>query len=551
MFIKKIKIVNFKGFQGDFFFEPNKGLNILVGDNEVGKSTILEAINLALSGWINGRYISSELTQSQFNHEVVQEYLNSLNSDNPLSPPEILIELYFSFSEENDALKALFEGTKNSLGSMDCGVQFKISFDEKFSNEYECLIGTGEPLLSLPIEYYNFSWSSFARDDSVTPKTIPLKTSFIDSSKNSYRNGSDVYISRIIRNILTDEQLITIAQEHRKLNDNFIKSQGISSLNKDLRQKDISDKKVEISLNLSTKTAWKANLSTYLDDIPFSNIGKGEQSLVKTKLALSHKKSKEANILLLEEPENHLSFSRLNKLMKFLAERGADKQIFVSTHNSFVANKLGLKNLILLNSDNLNGGKHAVKIEDLSDATQNYFTVLPGYDTLRMILAKKSILVEGPSDELIVQKVYLIKHKRLPIEDGVDVISVGTSFLRFLELAKKTKSLVAVVTDNDRDYEKNIKHKYSKYVSESNIKIFADDRNELNTLEPQFLDANSSQLKKVRRILGLKKSNYPDLEALKKYMLNNKTTWALKVFNDGAGLNFPAYITEAVDWDNE
>ena len=44
MAIKKIKIENFKCFNGVFELELNKGLNILVGNNETGKSTIVEAI---------------------------------------------------------------------------------------------------------------------------------------------------------------------------------------------------------------------------------------------------------------------------------------------------------------------------------------------------------------------------------------------------------------------------------------------------------------------------------------------------------------------------
>ena len=48
MAIHKIKIKNFKCFNELFELELNKGLNILVGNNETGKSTILEAIHLAL-----------------------------------------------------------------------------------------------------------------------------------------------------------------------------------------------------------------------------------------------------------------------------------------------------------------------------------------------------------------------------------------------------------------------------------------------------------------------------------------------------------------------
>lgn len=41
--IEKIHIENFKCFKGQFELELEQGINILVGNNEAGKSTILEA----------------------------------------------------------------------------------------------------------------------------------------------------------------------------------------------------------------------------------------------------------------------------------------------------------------------------------------------------------------------------------------------------------------------------------------------------------------------------------------------------------------------------
>ena len=63
MAIHKVKISNFKCFKGLFELELNKGLNILVGNNETGKSTILEAIHIALTGIYGGRNIKKELSQ--------------------------------------------------------------------------------------------------------------------------------------------------------------------------------------------------------------------------------------------------------------------------------------------------------------------------------------------------------------------------------------------------------------------------------------------------------------------------------------------------------
>ena len=72
---------------------------------------------------------------------------------------------------------------------------------------------------------------------------------------------------------------------------------------------------------------------------------------------------------------------------------------------------------------------------------------------MRLILCQKAILVEGDSDELVVQKAYLNKYGKLPIHDGIDIISVGTSFLRFLEIAVKLNKPTIVVTDNDGNLE--------------------------------------------------------------------------------------------------
>lgn len=50
MRIEKVTIENYRCFEGEFHFPLKEGINILVGNNEAGKSTILEAIHLALSG---------------------------------------------------------------------------------------------------------------------------------------------------------------------------------------------------------------------------------------------------------------------------------------------------------------------------------------------------------------------------------------------------------------------------------------------------------------------------------------------------------------------
>lgn len=561
MYISKLIIENYKCFGGRFILKLNEHLNILVGDNEVGKSTIIETINLVLTGLIDGKYLKSELNRYLFNLDIILEFQETLKKavDKASSkPPEILIEVYFE-DIKDDSVKAFFEGNCNSEKRKACGIQFKIAFNDDYKSLYEKLVESGD-FSSIPIEFYDFHWNSFARDETITPFKIPLKSAFIDSSVSKYKNGSDIYISRILRDYLSDEQKNAVSQAYRKLRDVFEQDKSIEDINKEIKEAiNISDKEVELSLDVSSKNAWETTLTTYLDKIPFHYVGQGEQTLVKTKLALSHKNAIESNILLIEEPENHLSYSKLNNLINFIKNSNPDKQIIVSTHNSFVANKLGLGNLILFSLDKNLKTRKNLPFNDLSNETKEFFEKLSGYDTLRLILCNKVVLVEGDSDELIFNKAYLLNRKNLPIEDEIEVISVGTSFLRFLEIAEKLKKQVAVVTDNDGEIEL-LKKKYKNYLGkkeEQNITIFFEDKIRVgnlrigndekpfnfNTLEPILAEANG--LVKMNKIL---KKTYVDINELHKYMRLNKTECALNIFKSTEKIVFPKYILEAINF---
>ena len=77
MAIEKVIIQNFKKFKNPFEVKFNENINLLVGDNESGKSTILEAIHVALTGMYAGRNIRNQLSTYLFNREAVEEYLAS------------------------------------------------------------------------------------------------------------------------------------------------------------------------------------------------------------------------------------------------------------------------------------------------------------------------------------------------------------------------------------------------------------------------------------------------------------------------------------------
>jgi len=190
-------------------------------------------------------------------------------------------------------------------------------------------------------------------------------------------------------------------------------------------------------------------------------------------------------VILIEEPENHLSFPNLNALVHGIATQSGQRQVIIATHSSFVVNKLGLGQLKLL------GNGTVSMLTDLPMGTQEYFKKLSGYDTLRLVLARKVVLVEGPSDELIFQRAYLDKKGKRPIEDGVDVINVrGLSAKRFLDLAIPLQRRVVVLADNDGDYANKVDQRYVDYSGYDFVTIARSEDDERPTLEPQLVGAN-------------------------------------------------------------
>jgi putative ATP-dependent endonuclease of OLD family len=150
--------------------------------------------------------------------------------------------------------------------------------------------------------------------------------------------------------------------------------------------------------------------------------------------------------------------------------------------------------------------------------------------------------VEGPSDELIVQRAYLDAHGKLPIMDGVDVIDVGgLSAKRFLDIAKLLKKRSAVVTDNDGVATAIIEARFADYAADKFITIHVGKNGSGNTLEPQLLSANT-----LSDINAVVKKSFVDEDKLLTYMASNKTSVALAIFESASNITMPEYIVDAI-----
>lgn len=532
MFIQRVVVKNYRCLQ-TANVTLNAKLNVIVGDNECGKSTLLEATNLALTGQLNGRPLLIELHPYLFNLDLVRSYIESLMNGAPPEPPSILIEVYLA---DDPALTKL-RGDNNSLGLDLPGVRLLIEPNPAHADDFAQYISDPSEIRTLPVEYYWIKWRDFADNEIINARSIPLQTSLIDASAMRNNTAANRYVVDIVKESLGAKERVDLALSYRLMKDRFLEQPKVKAINDTLAAKKggISEKVISVSLDTSARASWETGIMPHLDDIPLPLVGKGEQNSVKIKLAMET--SAKSHIILIEEAESHLSYASLNELIGHISANAGARQIFITTHSSFVLNKLGVESVLLFSRGD------SMRLTDLKDtSTQDYFMKLPGHDTLRLILAKRSILVEGPSDELIVQRAYVKKHGRMPLEDGVDVISVNSlAFKRFLEIAVILKKKVDVVTDNDGSVA-SVKAKYSNYLSSDIVSIHYDEDENAITLEPQILKKNG--LGTIKAILG---QEFANEAAALDYMRSHKAETALRFFETAVDWTPPDYIARAIN----
>jgi len=534
MKIQRLKIRNYKLFR-DITIEMNDDVNIFVGENDSGKTTILEALTMALTGKINNGSVASRLNLDWFNSETRNEYKQAIGEGKKPQPPTIEIEIHLSSANDSEIAIKKFKGTNNLLHEDIEGVKLEIIFDTQYSNVYKQLLSE-EKVKDIPIEYYKVNFRSFANPEYYVQITAK-KVAFIDTTKKDYGSVLSRFVSGSINEYLSEDDITNLRHAYRANRHEFTENPSVKTLNNKLQEShNFYGKMISLNLRENEIDEWKSDMSISLDGIPLENSGFGTQNMFKSEIFLLQ--NTDVDILIIEEPENNLSYTNMSVLISKISE-SKGKQLFISTHSSFVANKLGLHHLHLVAS------RRTVPLKALNKDTYDYFIKLPGYNTLRVLLANKVILVEGPADELIIQRAYIDNYGKQPIEDGIDIVSVDSlAFQRYCELASLIEKHVTVVTDTDKNLEAVIK-RYEKYGDLVSLCVETDKT--LNTLEPSVLAVNMNSFENFKSIVyqgkDIKSCN---TERIKDFMIKNKTEWSMRVFISDKKIKYPEYILKAI-----
>lgn len=522
-YIKSLYIEGFKKFE-KLSVEFNESMNIIVGENEAGKSTILDAIKIVL----NQQYRNADksILKELFNTQMVDEFVDSPTVQ---SLPYIYIELQLELDPKSKNAD-YFYGENNFSRLETFGIVFECRFDDELGNDLYTYIADGK----IPYEYYSLRWMTFSGLPYYMIKR-PFNFLAIDTS-NSDATNSFNYYNKTLFNSRYDEGTRMGAKNTFRDGLNIAFSEvGLEDID-EKRKFGINDKKVVL----------ESILSVYENSIALENRGSGMESLIKTQIALDKRKSR-LDVILIEEPENHLCFSNLQKMLQEISDRQSNSQIIVATHSNMIASRLNLNNVLWITNSK------AVSLKEVDERVAAFFVKVDNNSFLQLLLSEKVILVEGATEFLLLPKIYSQFTQRSIEEDGISIISCnGISYKHYLEIAKKTCKRIVVLTDNDKK-QSRIDKNFEFNSQNDKQHIFTGYDVEDWAWESCFYKLNQAVLENMIEVQNGAKYlvHGIDYGQVLGKMLNNKVDTAYQMLISETVFEIPQYVKDAITWLNE
>lgn len=521
-YVKSLHIEGFKKFISlDVRF--NEHMNILVGENEAGKSTILDALKTVL----NQQYRNSDksVLRDLFNTQMIDKF-KAEPSVKTLPRIYIEVELLLDLQQKNASYfyGEVYGQRKQQVEKF--GIRFECKYDEELGTGMEQSIQEGK----IPYEYYVLTWTTFANRPYQMIKR-PLNFLVIDTTSNAAKLSFN-YFNRTLFTSRYDES--TKAKAKNEFRDKLIEAfdnLGLPALNEN-QKFGVDSKKVVL----------ETILSIYEDSIALENRGSGMESLIKTQIALD--RANGLDVILMEEPENHLSFSTLRKMLQQISDQQETSQIIVATHNNMIASRLNLSNVLWITESEVKS------LKGVKPDVAEFFVRADNNAFLQLLLSKKVFLVEGATEFLLLPMFYQQITGHTIEKDGISVISCnGISYKRYIEIAHETDKKIAVVTDNDGKADRIIK---AESFNQSNDlqHTFMGKTEEEWTWEACIYKENKEVLDGMINVMegAAYKFHDKDYGVVLGKMLNNKVDTAYQMLTSGKTFIVPKYIKDAIEW---
>ena len=463
MFLKKLIINNYRGIR-DASIDFNRGVNILIGENNSGKTSVLDALRVCLSYGKQRRDIWVSIDHFH------------LDKNNPDAAIED-IEFHLFFEIEYEAEAGIF----NDLLAVDDDNKQELQLHFRyFIHEVK-----GDKKVRYSV------WGGAKEGQSISPEILYLIYFIhLDALRDAVNHLRPVRGNRLgelySKMVMEEEKQQTLSGRVRKVLDededwNALIDEGKEKVNEHLNETTITGKEQNVEIgflpfefrrivdNLRAQTpVYNEDLLDDRDKQKFFGLrqnGLGYNNLIYIATVLGDlKRQKEIYencyvALLIEEPEAHLHpqlqdifFNYLNKLNKI------GFQIFVSSHSPTITAKADLDSLIVLQEQENEIKSLAVKNSDLSDDNKKYLMKFLDVTKCQLFFSNGVILVEGISEALLLPVFSQIIGPEYSIEKkGIELVNLnGVAFEHFGKLFnsddqnRRLNCRCAILTDDDR-----------------------------------------------------------------------------------------------------
>lgn len=438
MYLSELEIEGYRGFKEKNTIRFQKGVNLLVGDNRSGKSTVIDSIRVLLQ---ENEYSREGIKSTDFYHslenDVIAERIKIKGKFDGLSD-EKRIE-YITWLDED--FKALLN------------IEIQNKLDGR--NNYKKRIWGGNSVNSI------FEWEILNDIQCVYLPPLRDAERRLKNTKGSRLSRLLLNLSEKERNVCKENNKLTQLEEKvQSFNSSLSKNDDISKANKLINKSlntslgNVFSEKINIQFEEQSYSKIVENLKImfyplYIDDdniiyrdLVENSLGYNNLIYIATILAEFEGLKQDFStprILLIEEIEAHLNPQIQIKLIKFLEKQAMknDIQIIITTHSPTIASSISINNIICFNYID-----SKIKITSLSDCKLNekerkFVDRWLDVTKSTLLFSRGVLLVEGLAESLLIGKlaeIYLM-NKKYEInsleEAGISVVNMNGIFFNY------------------------------------------------------------------------------------------------------------------------
>lgn len=443
MWISKLTMKNFRKVHHDkeVSISFKEGLNVLVGENNIGKTTIIDALSLCLSyGSIErGVWVKREdFNNIEFPIEITIEF----NGLKPQHEAAFLSALVIRDAEYDNQLRFTF--------------LFELK-DEKIQPQITCgeLSSTSSPydllkylrvihLQALRDVNLEFQPGYKSRITKIIKKEFPDHESFEEIFKNANKKALEHQGEKnpvVVLEAQTNKNIekLSLGVDNNKIKLDFVEQEF-----------------TKILTNITMRTANKGL------DIKTNGLGYNNLIYISTILTeLKVEEKYESHIftcLLIEEPEAHLHPQLQALLLEFLQAEYKTMQVILTSHSPTLAASVNVDNLAVLARSGDVMKSVLMKNTALENKNRVFLKRYLDVTKSQAFFARKIIFVEGITEAMLIKAFwnYLFNDIGMKFDrQGIEIVNIqGVAFKPYVDLIKtvfkETDVKSVLITDDDR-----------------------------------------------------------------------------------------------------